>query len=207
MHPFVYLASRSPRRQELLSQIGVEFRLLLADDDEDAEALEAALPDEAPASYVRRVVAAKLDAAIERMRRRALPAAPVLVADTTVALGGTMLAKPANPEEATRMLLRLAGRTHRVLTAVGVAQASRREFAVNVSRVTFRRLGAAEVASYVASGEPFDKAGGYGIQGRAGAFARRIEGSYSGIMGLPLYETDRLLRGVQRLQAAPPTER
>jgi len=207
MHTFVYLASMSPRRQELLAQIGVEFRLLLADAQEDAEALEAAFPHEAPASYVRRVVAAKLDAAIERLRRRALPPAPVLVADTTVALGGTMLAKPATPEEATRMLERLSGRTHRVLTAVGVAQASRREFTVNVSRVTFRRLSAGDIASYVASGEPFDKAGGYGIQGRAGAFARRIEGSHSGIMGLPLYETDRLLRGVRRLQPAGPPER
>lgn len=202
MHEFVYLASKSPRRQELLSRIGVRFELLLADGDEDAEALEAALPGEDPAAYVRRVVAAKLEAAVRRVGDRGLPAAPVLAADTTVALGGTMLGKPATVDEARSMLRALSGRTHRVLTGVAVAHASRRELAVNVSRVTFRRLSSADVDAYVATGEPFDKAGGYGIQGAAGAFARRIEGSCSGIMGLPLYETDRLLRGVRRASAA-----
>jgi septum formation protein len=194
MPHFIYLASKSPRRQELLRQIGVEFRLLLADDDEDAEALEALRAHESPTDYVKRVVLAKLEAAVERHRRRDLPPAPILTADTTVALGGAIFGKPADATEAADMLRRLSGRTHRVLTAVAMARASRRECVVNVSRVTFARLGRAQIDAYARSGEPLDKAGGYGIQGTAGVFARRIEGSYSGIMGLPLYETARLLR-------------
>ncbi len=194
MTAFVYLASKSPRRQELLQQIGVDFRLLLPDDDEDAEALEAVRAHESPAVYVKRVVLAKLDAAVERLARRGLPPAPILTADTTVALGGTLLGKPADASEAADMLRRLSGRTHRVLTAVALARASRRECVVSVSRVTFARLSRAQIDAYAHCAEPLDKAGGYGIQGAAGAFARRIEGSYSGIMGLPLYETARLLR-------------
>jgi septum formation protein len=193
---FIYLASKSPRRQELLRQIDIEFHLLPPPDDDAAEALEAPQPGESPAVYVRRVVGAKLDAALVRLAASGLPAAPVLAADTTVAVGGTMLGKPMHVDEAVRMLERLSGRTHRVLTGVAVANASRRRFALTVSRVTFARLSRAQIDAYVASGEPYDKAGGYGIQGRAGAFARRIEGSYSGIMGLPLYETARMLRGV-----------
>ena len=196
MTDFVYLASKSPRRQELLRQIGVNFRVLEPLDAEAAEALEAPLPAESPAVYVRRVVRAKLEAALASLEPRGLEPAPVLAADTTVAVGGRMLGKPATPEEARQMLRLLSGRTHRVLTAVALARSSRREVIVNVSRVSFARLGAAEIDAYVASGEPFDKAGAYGIQGAAGAFARRIEGSYSGIMGLPLYETARLLRGL-----------
>jgi septum formation protein len=195
---FIYLASQSPRRQELLRTIGVEFRLLLADDDEDAEALEATIPGESPADYVARVVRAKLEAAVARMHRRALPAAPVLTADTTVALGGRLLGKPADADDAKRMLRLLSGRTHRVLTAVAVADGGRERVATSVSRVRFARLSPAEIDGYVASGEPFDKAGAYGIQGRAGAFVRRIEGSYSGIMGLPVFETARLLRHASR---------
>ncbi|HQP68032.1 MAG TPA: Maf family protein [Quisquiliibacterium sp.] len=194
MNTFVYLASKSPRRQELLRQIGVDFRLLPPDDDEDAEALEAVRAHESPAVYVKRVVLAKLDAAVARLARRGWPPAPVLTADTTVALGGAILGKPADAAEAADMLRRLSGRTHRVLTAVALARSSRRESVVNVSRVTFARLTRAQIDAYARSGEPLDKAGGYGIQGAAGAFARRIEGSYSGIMGLPLYETARLLR-------------
>jgi len=194
MTTFVYLASKSPRRQELLRQIGVDFRLLPPDDDEDAEALEAVRAHESPAVYVKRVVLAKLDAAVARLARRGWPPAPVLTADTTVALGGAILGKPADAAEAADMLRRLSGRTHRVLTAVALARSSRRESVVNVSRVTFARLTRAQIDAYARSGEPLDKAGGYGIQGAAGAFARRIEGSYSGIMGLPLYETARLLR-------------
>jgi len=194
MNTFVYLASKSPRRQELLRQIGVDFRLLPPDDDEDAEALEAVRAHESPAVYVKRVVLAKLDAAVVRLARRGWPPAPVLTADTTVALGGAILGKPADAAEAADMLRRLSGRTHRVLTAVALARSSRRESVVNVSRVTFARLTRAQIDAYARSGEPLDKAGGYGIQGAAGAFARRIEGSYSGIMGLPLYETARLLR-------------
>lgn len=193
---FIYLASKSPRRQELLHQAGIAFRLLPPEDPAAAEALEAAHPGEAPTVYVKRVVRAKLDAAVQRLQAQALPPAPVLAADTTVAVGGTMLGKPTDPDDARRMLKLLSGRTHRVLTAVALASGSRREVVVNVSRVTFARLSRASIDDYVASGEPFDKAGGYGIQGRAGAFARRIEGSYSGIMGLPLYETERLLAGL-----------
>ena len=194
--PFVYLASKSPRRQELLRQVGIAFHVLPPDDHAAAEALEAPLPGEDPSVYVRRVTRAKLESAVERVRAKGLPPAPVLAADTTVAVGGRILGKPADADEATRMLKLLSGRTHRVLTAVALASASRREVVVNVSRVTFARLSRPTIDEYVASGEPFDKAGGYGIQGRAGGFARRIEGSYSGIMGLPLYETERLLAGV-----------
>lgn len=193
---FIYLASKSPRRQELLRQIGVPFHLLPPDDPVAAEALEQPLPGESPSVYVRRVVIAKLESALARLAVSGLPSAPVLAADTTVAIGGTMLGKPADPDEAAQMLRRLSGRTHRVLTAVALASASRRRICVNVSRVCFSRLTPGEITRYVASGEPFDKAGGYGIQGAAGAFVRRIEGSYSGIMGLPLYETTRLLRGI-----------
>jgi septum formation protein len=193
---FIYLASKSPRRQELLRQIGVPFHLLPPDDPVAAEALEQPLPGESPSVYVRRVVIAKLESALARLASSGLASAPVLAADTTVAIGGTMLGKPADRDEAVQMLRRLSGRTHRVLTAVALASASRRRICINVSRVCFSRLTPAEIARYVASGEPFDKAGGYGIQGAAGAFVRRIEGSYSGIMGLPLYETTRLLRGI-----------
>lgn len=196
MTDFLYLASKSPRRQELLRQIGVRFQVLEPLDPHAAEALEAALPGESPSVYVRRVVRAKLEAAVASLPARGLAPAPVLAADTTVAIGGSLLGKPADSDEARAMLRRLSGRTHRVLTAVAIAQSSRRSIAVSVSRVTFARLTAAQVDAYVAGGEPFDKAGAYGIQGAAGAFARRIEGSYSGIMGLPLYETARLLRGL-----------
>ncbi|HEY5632147.1 MAG TPA: Maf family protein [Burkholderiaceae bacterium] len=195
-HPFIYLASASPRRQELLRQIGVAFRLLPAAPAHEAEAIEQPIAAESPAVYVRRVALAKLHAALERRERLALPQAPVLAADTTVAQGGTMLGKPLDAADAARMLRCLSGRTHRVLTAVALAHGSRRRLAVSVSRVTFARLTPRQIDAYVATGEPFDKAGGYGIQGAAGAFARRIEGSYSGIMGLPLYETARLLRGL-----------
>ncbi len=193
---FVYLASQSPRRRELLAQIGVRFELLLAGADEDAEALEAVAPGESPTNYVKRVTLAKLEAAVARHARRGLPPAPILASDTTVALGGTILGKPADAADAARMLALLSGRTHRVLTAVAMARASRRRLVVNVSRVTFARLSPADVARYVALGEGVDKAGGYAIQGDAARFVRRIEGSHSGIMGLPLYETARLLRGV-----------
>lgn len=196
MTDFIYLASRSPRRQELLRQIGVNFRLLEPLDLQAAEELETLLPGESPSVYVRRVVRAKLEAAVASLPVRGLEPAPVLAADTTVAIGGSILGKPADAAQARSMLRRLSGRRHRVLTAVALARASRRELAVSVSRVSFARLSDAQIDAYVASGEPFDKAGAYGIQGAAGAFARRIEGSYSGIMGLPLYETARLLRGL-----------
>lgn len=194
--PFLYLASKSPRRQELLRQIGIEFHLLPPDDHVAAEALEEPVAGESPTVYVKRVVQAKLETAVERMVAKGLPRAPVLAADTTVAVGGTILGKPVDADDAVRMLRLLSGRTHRVLTAIALASGSRRALTVNVSRVTFCRLSKVVIDDYVASGEPFDKAGGYGIQGRAGGFARRIEGSYSGIMGLPLYETERLVGGL-----------
>lgn len=193
--PIIYLASRSPRRQQLLEQIGISFRLLAPDDDEDAEVLERVRPGEDPGKYVLRVTLAKADAARARLARRGLPAAPILVADTTVAVGGTILGKPVDAPDALRMLTLLSGRTHRVLTAVAVARGPRRvESMVNVSRVTFARIARTELEAYVASGEPMDKAGAYGIQGAIARHVRRIEGSYSAIMGLPLYETARLLR-------------
>ena len=196
MPGFIYLASQSPRRAQLLDQLGVAHRPLLASDDEDAEALEAVRPGEAPAAYVRRVTALKLVAAVARRERRGLPAAPVLCADTTVALGRAILGKPRDADDAERMLALLAGRTHRVLTAVALDGARvGGGTALSVSRVRFGALATAQIAAYVASGEPLGKAGAYAVQGRAAAFIEHLSGSYSGIMGLPMFETAQLLRG------------
>lgn len=193
---FVYLASQSPRRQELLQQLGVRFELLLPRPDEDAEALEATLPDEAADAYVVRVCEAKAEAARLRLERGGHAAAPVLVADTTVTIDGAILGKPADADDALAMLARLAGREHEVLTAVTVIDAGGALLptALSRSRVRFAASTAEALARYVSSGEPFGKAGAYGIQGRAAEFIEHIEGSYSGIMGLPLYETAALLR-------------
>jgi septum formation protein len=191
---FIYLASQSPRRAQLLDQLGVAHRLLLASADEDAEALEVVLPGESPTAYVQRVTVLKLDAAVARRERLGLPDAPVLCADTTVALGRSILGKPADERDAERMLAALAGRTHRVLTAVALQHGRRRRAALSVSRVRFAPVGRARIAAYVASGEPLGKAGAYAIQGRAAAFIEHIGGSHSGIMGLPMYETAELLR-------------
>jgi septum formation protein len=192
----LYLASQSPRRSQLLEQLGVRHGLLLPDAAEDAERLEAPVPGESPADYVVRVTGLKLDAALARRKRRGLPAAPVLCADTTVALGRRILGKPADAHEAADMLHRLSGRSHRVLTAVAVAHGRRRQAALSVSRVEFAPMSKAEIRAYVASGEPMGKAGAYAVQGRAAAFIRAIHGSYSGIMGLPLFETAQLLHAV-----------
>ena len=194
MHAHIYLASQSPRRQQLLTQIGVRFELLTAGDDEDAEALEAERDGEPPASYVERVTRAKLDAARVRLAGRGLAAAPILCADTTVALGRRILGKPVDAADAVATLTALSGRTHRVMTAVAVSAGDDVLFALSESRVSFGALTPVEIDAYVATGEPFGKAGAYGIQGRAAAFTRRIEGSHSAIIGLPLYETARLLR-------------
>lgn len=191
---FIYLASQSPRRRQLLEQIGVRHELLLPGDDEDAEGLEAVLPGEAAADYVQRVTGLKLDAAVARHARRALPPAPILCSDTTVALGGAILGKPENPQDAARMLAALAGREHEVLTAVALQDGPRRSAALSVSRVRFAAMTSAQIDAYVASGEPMGKAGAYGIQGLAAAHVEHIAGSYSGIMGLPLHETAELLR-------------
>jgi septum formation protein len=193
---FIYLASQSPRRSQLLDQLGIAHRLLLPDASEDAEALETVRTGEAPARYVARVTALKLEAAARRLQVRGLPAAPILCADTTVALGRRILGKPADAQEAHEMLQALSGQNHRVLTAVAVASGAQRSQALSVSQVRFAHLSAADIAQYVASGEPMGKAGAYGIQGLAAAFIRRISGSYTGIMGLPLFETAQLLRAV-----------
>lgn len=190
---FVYLASQSPRRRQLLAQLGVAHELLLPAADEDAESLEAVLPGEAPLTYVQRVTQLKLDAALARRQRRGLPDAPVLCSDTTVALGRVILGKPADLADATRMLTALSGKTHRVLTAVAVGTCAQRLQAVSISRVTFAPMSPAQVQTYVATGEPMGKAGAYAVQGRAAAHIPRMSGSYTGIMGLPLFETAQLL--------------
>jgi septum formation protein len=192
---FIYLASQSPRRAQLLGQLGIRHALLLADAGEDAESLEAVLPNEAPASYVQRVTALKLDAAVARLERRGLASAPVLCADTTVALGRTILGKPDDAADAARMLAMLSGATHRVLTAVALQDGDQRHAALSVSRVRFAKITEARIARYADSGEPLGKAGAYAIQGAAAAFIEHISGSYSGIMGLPMFETAELLRG------------
>ncbi|WIV99541.1 Maf family protein [Kinneretia aquatilis] len=191
--PFIYLASQSPRRRQLLEQLGVRHELLLPGPEEDAEALEAVWPGEVPEAYVARVTQAKLDAALSRRAARGLPEAPVLCSDTTVAVDLQILGKPADAEDALRTLRLLAGRRHRVITAVAVGQAGRREAALNVSEVEFAQVGEDALRRYVDSGEPFGKAGAYAIQSQAAAWISRIEGSYSGIMGLPLFETAQLL--------------
>ncbi|HOE41695.1 MAG TPA: Maf family protein [Rhodoferax sp.] len=196
MGQFVYLASQSPRRQQLLAQLGVAFELLLPGDDEDAEALEALLPRESPLHYVQRVTQLKLDAALLRRKRRGLPDAPVLCADTTVALRRVILGKPVDAADAARMLQQLAGNTHTVLTAVAVAAERKRLQAVSRSQVTFAPMTAAQIDAYAASNEPIGKAGAYGVQGRAAMHISKISGSYSGIMGLPLFETAQLLLGI-----------
>lgn len=194
MSDFIYLASQSPRRRQLLEQIGVRHELLLPAADEDAEALEAVQPGESPRAYVERVTRAKLAAARQRLRARRLPAAPILCSDTTVALGRRILGKPADAAEAREMLAALSGREHRVLTAVAVGNARREELVVSVSRVRFAPLSDVEIRAYVASGEPMGKAGAYAIQSQAAAWVAHIAGSYSGIMGLPLFESAQLLR-------------
>ena len=194
MKNFVYLASQSPRRRQLLEQIGVQYELLLATPEEDAESLEVVLPNEAPLTYVKRVTQLKLEAAVQRMKQRGLPNAPVLCADTTVALGRSILGKPENAADALRILKMLSGQTHRVLTAVALASGRKRVSAVSISQVTFAPMTLAEVKNYIATGEPMGKAGAYGVQGAAAAYISQIKGSYTGIMGLPLFETAQLLK-------------
>lgn len=196
LEPRIYLASRSPRRRELLTQIGVRFELLMFRGlpREDPDVDEAPLAGESPEEYVMRITLAKARAGLRRVRERHLIAHPVLAADTTVALDGAIIGKPANEAEATAILRRLSGRTHRVLTGVAIADEERVEQALSISDVRVRPLDDSEIRRYVSSGEPLDKAGAYGIQGRAAIFIEEIRGSYTGIMGLPLYETARLLR-------------
>jgi len=220
--PFIYLASQSPRRLELLAQWGVQCEKLLPDASEDAEALEAVQPNDTPMRYVQRVTRLKLEASLQRLTKRGLLPAPVLCADTTVALGGRILGKPDNAEHAVAMLTELAGHTHRVLTAVAVglpgAESTLTDaragtgpagqaagsgtgpgteastwLRVSVSRVRFAPLSEAQIRRYVATGEPMGKAGAYGIQGKAALWTEHLSGSYTGIMGLPAFETAAVL--------------
>src|SRR5574337_781516 len=198
MADFIYLASQSPRRRQLLEQLGVRHELLLpnaaGDEAEDAEGLEAVRPGESPTAYVQRVTALKLDAAAARHARRGLAPAPILCSDTTVALGNRIYGKPEDAQDAARMLGELSGREHEVLTAVALQVGARRLVALSVSRVRFAAMTPAQIAAYVASGEPMGKAGAYAIQGAVAQYVENIDGSYTGIMGLPLFETAGLLR-------------
>jgi len=191
----IYLASRSPRRRELLKQIGVPFEILLFREDarRGADVDESPHADEDSHAYVLRMARTKAEAAHLRMAQRKLPIHPVLAADTTVVVDNTILGKPADLEEAHAMVSLLSGRRHEVLTAVAVCHIDRLETRLSVSSVELAPLAPARIRQYVATGEPLDKAGGYAIQGRAGAFVRHLSGSYSGVMGLPLYETIELL--------------
>jgi septum formation protein len=191
----IYLASRSPRRRELLSQIGVRYHLLLFRErlGERPEVDEAALEGESPGAYVERMARAKAEAGWNRMLQRNLPHAPVLAADTTVALGGRILGKPRDRAEAAQMLGALSGERHEVLTGVALKSRDTVEFALSISEVLLKKMSPEEIAQYVASGEGDDKAGAYAIQGRAARFIVELRGSYSGVMGLPLYETSLLL--------------
>ncbi len=207
MYSSIYLASQSPRRQELLTQIGVKFELLLADASEDAESLETQLPNEPALVYVKRVTLAKLTAAKQRLLtkqlKQELPSAPILCADTTVALTledgkEIILGKPADQQDAKRILQLLSGKTHQVHTAVAVLSNpeindDQPKLLVSSSQVTFKALTDEEINAYLLTNEPTGKAGAYGIQGIGGCLISSISGSYSGIMGLPLFETSQLL--------------
>lgn len=186
---FIYLASKSPRRRELLEQIGVDFEVIDVDVDESQE------EDESPSAYVRRVALAKARAGCIE----AADSIPVLAADTAVVLDGRLLGKPGDRNEAATMLTSLAGRSHEVLTAVALVHAEERVM-LNRSRVCLAPLSPERITAYCDGEEPYDKAGGYGIQGRAAAFITRLEGSYSGVMGLPLYETSILLASLETIE-------
>lgn len=192
----IYLASRSPRRRELLRQIGVDFEMVLLREapQRGIDIDETPRPGESPDEYVLRVTRDKAQAAADSVRKRRLAVRPVLAADTTVVCDDVILGKPADAADAARMLSLLAGRSHRVLTAVAIAGGDAVATRMSESQVWFRALDESEIRRYVVTGESVDKAGAYAVQGRAAAFITRIEGSYSGIMGLPLAETAELLR-------------
>jgi septum formation protein len=192
----LYLASRSPRRRELLDQIGVEYEVLTQriTAERALDVNENPLPGEKPRDYVMRVCRDKAESGWNRVIQRKLPLRGVLAADTTVCIGDEILGTPADAAEAADFLRRLSGREHEVLTAIALKFGERIEAELSATAVRFRALEPVEIARYVASGEPMDKAGAYGIQGRAGAFVTEIRGSYSGVMGLPLYETMQLLK-------------
>jgi septum formation protein len=194
--PRIHLASRSPRRRELLTQIGIQFDTMIFRDGAraDKETDETPLPGEDPVAYVQRVARAKAEHGWRCVGWRKLLPQPVLSADTTLEFEGKVIGKPVDTADAARILAQLSGKTHRVLTAVAVCLESRIETALSVSEVRFAPLDPADIRRYVDSGEPMDKAGAYGIQGRAGVFVEHLAGSYTGVMGLPLHETARLLR-------------
>ncbi|MBU3551554.1 septum formation inhibitor Maf [Polynucleobacter sp. MWH-Berg-3C6] len=203
MFSFIYLASQSPRRQELLKQMGVRFEMLLPSPGEDTESLETPLPHEKARAYVERVTLAKSAVALARWQKSGLSWAPILCADTTVSLPnnseGEILGKPTDAADVERILKMLNGKTHEVLTAVAltISPSEKPLCLVQVSKVQFTKLSQEQIDSYIASREPFGKAGAYGIQGLGGTFIPAIEGSYSGIMGLPLFETAQLLERAQ----------
>jgi septum formation protein len=194
----IYLASTSPRRQELLRQLGVDFDILRLREapGRERDIDEGARAGEPPLHYVERIARTKATVGAAQMRRRGLPPRPVLGADTEVILDGEIFGKPRDADDARRMLGRLSGRTHDVCTAVAICWNDEEIAEIVTSAVTFRTLAPEETARYVATGEPADKAGGYAIQGLAAAFVRRLDGSYSGVMGLPLFETAGLLARV-----------
>ena len=191
----IYLASRSARRRDILKQMGVSFEMLLLREGPGREADfdEAVLPGEIPDQYASRIARLKAESGWSRLEQRRLLRYPVLAADTTVAIGEDILGKPVNREDAVAMLKRLSGTTHYVHSAVAVKYNDRYEEALSTTEVRVRELEDDEIRRYVATGEPFDKAGAYGIQGRASIFIEHISGSYSGVVGLPIYETARLL--------------
>lgn len=199
MFSYIYLASQSPRRQELLKQIGVQFEMLIAGSDEDTETLETPLPNEKALDYVQRVTFTKSAIALARWQKSGKPWAPILCADTTVSLPNTLdgeiLGKPSDVADAARILEMLSGKVHQVLTAVVlmIDPTTKPLCLVQVSEVEFSQLTGAQITNYINSGEPFGKAGAYGIQGLGSTFIPSIKGSYSGIMGLPIYEVNQLL--------------
>ena len=195
-NPRIHLASRSPRRRELLTQIGVAFDTLIFRDGAraDQETDETPLAGEDPVAYVQRVARAKAEHGWRCVGWRKLMHQPVLSADTTLEFEGEIIGKPFDAADAVHILGRLSGKTHRVLTAVAVCIEERIESVLSVSEVRFAGIDPRDIRRYVDSGEPMDKAGAYGIQGRAGMFVEHLSGSYTGVMGLPLHETALLLR-------------
>ena len=191
----IYLASKSPRRRDLLRQLGVAFEELRLREatGRNRDVVEEALSGEPPAHYVERIARTKASIGWKRVEQRGLELRPVLGADTEVVLDGVLFGKPRDADDAAQMLTRLSGRSHDVLTGVALRRGEDVTFAMCTSHVTFRHLSTDEIARYAATGEALDKAGAYAIQGRTGAFVSRLDGSYSGVMGLPLFETADLL--------------
>ena len=192
----LYLASRSPRRRELLHQIGIDFDTVVFRDGmrADLETDETPLVNEDPVVYVERIARAKALHGLKIVEERRLPMRPVLSADTTLEFEGEIIGKPTDMADATRILKRLSGQTHRVLTGVAINHLGHIEYLLSTSEVRFRVIDDEEIRHYVMSGEPMDKAGAYGIQGRAGMFVAHLAGSYTGVMGLPVCETGELIK-------------